>query len=321
MTVLVALLANALVALAKSIAALVTGSASLAAEAAHSWVDVGNQSLLVIAGVRARREADDQHPVGYGREAYVWSLLAAAGMFLVGSLFAASQGIGAIRDGHEPAHLVAAFLVLGVSALLEGASLVQSLMRARQAASAQGATVIDHILDTSDPTLRAVVAEDAAALVGLSVAAVALALGHGFHSGVPDGIGSIVIAVLLGSVAVVLIDRNRRFLVGEGVDPHLREAVLRWLLERPSIHSVSYLHLEYAGPSEVSLMARIDLESDPPESVVAATIRSLEEEAEAHDGVRVCVLSLSAPGTKPLPAGLRSLRIAQDGMPDPRGSG
>jgi cation diffusion facilitator family transporter len=214
LTVLVALGANLLVAVAKSAAAVVTGSASLTAEAAHSWADTGNELFLVAANRRSARRPDRAHPLGHGREAYVWSLFAALGLFVAGGAVSISHGINELRDPTPAEDFLVGYVVLAVSFVLEGTSFLRSVHQATPAAQALHRDLIDHILATSDPTLRAVFAEDAAALLGLLLAAHQLT-----GSATPDAIGSILIGLLLVVVAVVLINRNRRFLIGQEADP------------------------------------------------------------------------------------------------------
>ena len=110
--------------------------------------------------------------------------------------------------------------------------------------------LLEHVLATSDPTLRAVFAEDAAALVGLVLAAIGLALAQWTGSSVPDALGSIAIGLLLGVVALILINRNRRFLVGQEVDPQVRTAAIEAILAQPEVDRVTYLRLEIVGPKD-----------------------------------------------------------------------
>src|SRR5256885_1707865 len=133
-TVLVALAANLLVAVAKSIAAVVTGSASLLAEAAHSWADTGNEVFLLIAYRRSRRPPDRAHPLGHGREAYVWSLLAALGLFVAGAAFSVTHGVQELLHPAPATAFVVGYVVLAVSFVLEGASLLRSIRQARPTA-------------------------------------------------------------------------------------------------------------------------------------------------------------------------------------------
>jgi divalent metal cation (Fe/Co/Zn/Cd) transporter len=155
--------------------------------------------------------------------------------------------------------------------------------------------MLDHILNTSNPTLRAVFFEDAAALIGILLAVTGIVLHQVTGSAVPDAIGSILVGVLLGVVAVVLIDRNRRFLVGENVRPEMREAVLRGLLDRPEVERVTYLHLEFLGPSRLYLVAAIDMSGNDQEHELAVRLRGLERELEQADNIEEAVLTLATP--------------------------
>jgi cation diffusion facilitator family transporter len=302
LTVLVALGANLLVAAAKSFAAAVTGSASMAAEAAHSWADTGNELFLVVANRRSARPPDRAHPLGHGREAYVWSLFAALGLFVAGGAVSITHGVNELRAPTPADHFVVGYVVLAVSFLLEGTSLGQSIRQATPAAEAMHRDLIEHVLATSDPTLRAVFAEDAAALIGLVLAAAGLAAHQLTGSAVPDAIGSILVGVLLTVVAFVLINRNRRFLVGQEVDPRVRAAVLQALLALPEVARVTYLWLEVVGPRRISVIGDVDLTGDDTESHVAVRLRALEAKISRSPGVVGAVLSLSAPDEPDLTA-------------------
>ena len=294
-TVLVALGANLLVALAKSFAAGITRSASMTAEAAHSWADTGNEVFLVVANRRSARPPDRAHPFGHGREAYVWSLFAAVGLFVAGGAVAVTHGVNELRSPTPADDFVVAYLVLAVAFVLEGTSFLRSVQQARTVATAFDRDLIEHVLATSDPTLRAVFAEDAAALVGLVLAAAGLAARQATGSAVPDAIGSILIGVLLTVVAVVLINRNRRFLIGQEADPRVRTAVLRAMLAHPEVARVTYLRLEVVGPQRISVIGDVDLTGDDPESHVAVRLRAPEAKLSASPAVVGAVLSLSAP--------------------------
>jgi divalent metal cation (Fe/Co/Zn/Cd) transporter len=192
--------------------------------------------------------------------------------------------------------------VLAVSFVLEGISFLQSVRQARSEARPLQRDLIEHVMVTSDPTLRAVFAEDSAALIGLVIAAAALAAHEVTGSAVPDAAGSILIGLLLGVVAIVLINRNLRFLVGEEADPRIRSAVLRALLEMPEVARVTYLRLEVVGPRMVFVTGDVDLTGDDTESHVAVRLRALEAKFCASPAVAGAVLSLSAPDEPALQA-------------------
>ncbi|RBP64132.1 cation diffusion facilitator family transporter [Brevibacterium sanguinis] len=293
MTVIIAFCANLLVAIAKTVVALVTGSASMMAEAAHSWADAGNEIFLLIADRRSARAKDARHPLGYGREAYVWSLFAAVGIFTAGAVFSVTHGIHELAEPAPVESTNLAYITLGVAFLLEGASFTQAVVQARRNARKADTSVLRLVLGTSDTTLRAVVAEDAAALAGIVVAAAGIRLHEITGKAVWDAVGSIVVGVLLGVVALILIDRNRHFLVGASSTPAIRSRVGRALQEHPDINRVTYLHLEYIGPGRLFLVAEVDLDGDDREEEVARQMRRIEQELEGHDLIETAVLSLS----------------------------
>ena len=295
LTVLLALGANALIALAKSAVAFFTGSASMVAEAAHSWADAGNEVFLLIAERRAARPPDDAHPLGYGREAYVWSMFAAFGLFTAGAVVSIVHGVQQWSAPEGEANYFWAYVVLAISFVLEGVSFTQAVRQARGVARARGLDAWRYLSRGSDPTLRAVFAEDFSALVGIVIAALGIGLHQLTGNPVYDAIGSICVGVLLGAVALFLISRNRDFLVGQSVDPVTRQRVVATLLAQPGIERVTYLHLEVVGPGRVFLVAAVDLLGDAPESEVAWRLRAIEAQVEAHPMVMRAVLTLATP--------------------------
>jgi cation diffusion facilitator family transporter len=301
-TVLVAFAANVLIAAAKSVAAVLTGSASVLAEAAHSWADAGNEVFLLVANRRSRRPPDQAHPYGHGREAYVWSLFAALGLFVAGAAVSITHGVQELLSPERASHFAVGYVVLGVSFVLEGISLRQSVRQAKPEAQSMQRDLIEHVLATSDPTLRAVFAEDAAALIGLLIAAGGLGAHQLTGSSAPDAIGSILVGALLALIAVFLINRNRRFLVGQEADPRVRAATVRALLDEPEVARVTYLRLEIVGPRMVSVVGDVDLTGDDTESHVAVRLRELEAKISASPAVAGAVLSLSAPDEPALEA-------------------
>ncbi|NHT19759.1 cation transporter [Cellulomonas sp. IC4_254] len=295
LTVVVAFAANALIAVAKTVAAVLTGAASMLAEAAHSWADTGNEVFLLVAQRRSARAPDRAHPLGYGREVYVWSLFAAIGLFAVGAGVSITHGVQELLHPEPASSYVVAYVVLGVSFLLEGTSFLQAWRQARQAAARRDMDLWDHVLATSDPTVRAVFFEDAAALVGLVIAGTGIALHQITGSPVPDAIGSILVGVLLAVVAVLLIDRNRRFLVGETADPALQGAAVRALLAMPEVARVTQLRLEVVGARQLFLVGAVDLAGNLAEDEASHVLASVERQVTAVPGVVGAVLSLSEP--------------------------
>ena len=297
LTVVVAFAANLAVALAKTVASVLSGSASMTAEAAHSWADTGNEIFLLVANRRSTRDADERRPLGYGREAYVWSLLAAVGLFVVGALVSVWRGVTELLHGADSAEdYRIAYIVLAVSFVLEGTSLLQSLRQLRRDADHLQSEVLRYAFETSDPTVRAVFAEDSAALIGIVIAFAGILLHELTGEVLWDALGSILVGVVLGGVAVVLINRNRIFLTGEAGSERLQKALRDKLASFPEVASVRFLRPEFIGPKQIFVIASVDLVGDAVESSVARTLRMLEHRFEDDvPEIREAVLTVSEP--------------------------
>jgi cation diffusion facilitator family transporter len=294
-TVVLALVANVAVAAAKTAAAVLTRSAGMVAEAAHSWADAGNQLFLVIAGRRSQKAPDAAHPLGYGREAYVWSIFAALGLFVAGGVVSIYHGLGELTGSAPPKNYTIGYVVLAAAFVLEGTSLAQAARRTSREAAALGRDALDHALMTSDPTLRAVLAEDSVAVVGVVVVATGMALHQATGNGVYDAGASIVVGLLLCTAAVVLIDRNRRFLTGQTADQGLVEGAFNRVRSLPEVVRVADLRLEYVGPRQLTLVASVDLAGDQPETHVAYVLRRLEADLQSDPRIVDAVLTLALP--------------------------
>lgn len=295
-TVLIAFAANLGVAIAKTFAAILTGSASMVAEASHSWADTGNEIFLLVANKRGSRAPDARRPLGYGRETYFWSTLAAIGLFVAGAAVSIWHGVTSLLAGESGSEdYTVAYIVLAIAFVLEGISFLQSVRQIRGEAAEYDKDFLDHALETSDPTLRAVFAEDSAALVGILIAGAGIGLHQLTGNSAWDAVGSILVGVLLAAVAFVLIDRNRRFLTGEPGSEALWNAVVQRIERMPQVASVRFVRIEFVGPKQILLVASVDLVGDFVESSIARTLRRLESELESDSAVVDAVLTVAEP--------------------------
>jgi cation diffusion facilitator family transporter len=256
-TVLVAGGANLLIAAAKLAAGLATGSSAMLSEAAHSFGDTLNQVFLMTSLRKSQKEADEEHPFGYGMERYFWSLLAAVGIFVLGAGFSAYEGISALTSPGASGSPMWAFVVLGASFLFEGSSFAKAVLQLRR--NAGGSGMLGHLHNDADPALRAVVWEDGVALIGLVLAAAGLALDTVTGGRTWDGVASLLIAGLLITVAYGLGRQNQAYLIGKAASPELRAGIVEAISEADGVDSVLELMTMRLSPEQVLVAARVDL--------------------------------------------------------------
>jgi cation diffusion facilitator family transporter len=262
LTVVIAGLVNVAIAIAKTVAGVASGSSAMLAEAAHSYADTLNQVFLLTAIKRSAKPADTRHPFGYGMERYFWSLLAAVGILVLGAGFSVYQGIEAIiaRSGIESMTLT--YAVLGFSFVFEGVSWARALLQVRRQAHDEGAETFKHIREVDDPTLKTVVFEDSAALVGIVLAAVGVTLHHVTDNAFWDGAASIAIGLLLIAVAFELGRENKAMLLGQSVDEGTRQEIRAEIQSSPGIDEVVELLTMRLAPDQLLVAARVDIKDD-----------------------------------------------------------
>jgi divalent metal cation (Fe/Co/Zn/Cd) transporter len=206
-----------------------------------------------------------------------------------------THGVQELLNPEAATDFAVGYGVLAFSFVVEGISFLRSVRQARPAAELLQRDLLEQVMETSDPTLRAVFAEDSAALIGLVIAGAGLGTRELTGSATPDAVGSILVGALLAAVALLLINRNRQFLVGQEADPRIRAAAIEALLDEPEVARVTYLRLEWVGPRIVSIIGDVDLAGDASESNVAVRLRALEAKLNASPAVAGAVLSLSTP--------------------------
>ncbi|MGW8379911.1 cation diffusion facilitator family transporter [Streptomyces sp. ODS28] len=257
-TVVIAGLANLGIAAAKAVGGVVSGSSAMLSEAAHSVADTVTEVLLLTSLKRADRPADEEHPLGYGNERYIWAMLASVATFVGGAVFAFYDGIHTLAHGEEPGSPVVSYVVLALAFVLEGASLLQGRRQLRGEAARFGVSPRYYLRHTPDTAVKAVVMEDSAALAGLLLAAAGLLGGQLTGSGVYDGAASLCIGALLVYVAVTLGRSNASLLIGRSLPPRMREEVRAELLALADVRGVLELVTLVQGPREVLVAAKVD---------------------------------------------------------------
>jgi cation diffusion facilitator family transporter len=256
-TIVIALLANVVIAIAKLIAGLASGSTGMLAEAAHSAADSVNEVFLAVGMHRDRQPPDATHPLGHGRERFLWAFMAAIASFLIGGCVSIVMAIAELKARHPVSGGLAAWIVLGIAFAADGASWLQSLRQARRQAKEYELTVWRYVVRSSDPVVRAILVEDSAALVGLCVAAGGLLLSRILGSSVPDSLASLLIGLLLAITAFGLARPLADFLVGRSLPGPLLEKLRAIVEEDAAIEQVVSLRAIYSGPEEVIVVAKV----------------------------------------------------------------
>lgn len=280
-TVLTAGAANLVIALCKLVAGLLSGSSAMLAEAAHSVADTVNQVFLLTSLRTGARPADAEHPFGYGQERYLWSLLAAVGIFVAGAGFSIFDGVLAIVRGERSGDIVIAYAVLAVSFVAEGTSLARAAHQMRGEARQRRRGLADHVRRSPDTTVKAALFEDTAALAGLVLAAVGLTLEKVTGSAAWDGGASIAIGLLLIVVACRLGQDSRDGLIGHAIDPEEQRMIAAEIRSTPGIDGVVELRTMHMGPDSVIVAARVafseDISADRAEDIAGDIDRRLRE--------------------------------------------
>jgi cation diffusion facilitator family transporter len=264
-TVLIALTANALIAVCKGIAGLVTGSAGMLAETAHSIADTGNQVFLLVSISLSSREPREDRPFGHGQERFLWTFVAAMGMFLAGAIFAIGFGVyELLRSEGEDSAFGIAYAVLAISLAAEGISWLRALRQTRREARDSDTPLVTYIRESRDPNVKMVLFEDSAALIGVLLATLGIALNELTGSVSFDPAASVLIGLLLVSVALWMGRDSRHLLMGSAARPKEREAIERTIEDFDEVREVEELLTMVLGPNAILVAARVDLRDGVP---------------------------------------------------------
>jgi cation diffusion facilitator family transporter len=277
--IIAALLANLGIAVTKFIAWFFSGSSSMLAEGVHSLADSGNQVLLLIGGRRSQRRADEAHPFGYGRERYVYAFVVSIILFSVGGVFSLYEGIDKITHPHPLEVPWLPILVLLIAIVLESFSLRTAVKESNHVRGGEG--WIAFIRHAKQPELPVVLLEDVAALTGLVFAMFGVGLTILTGNPIWDGVGTILIGLLLVVVAVVLGIETKSLLVGEGASPADNATIRDLLNAHPKVEAVIHMKTLYLGPDELLVAAKLAFPRTTKAVDLAATIDEVEASVRA----------------------------------------
>src|SRR5829696_2624142 len=279
--VLGALFANGLIAILKLVAAVITGSSGMMAEAFHSVADTTNQVFLLLGLRFYKRPASDKHPFGYGKERFFWSFIAAIFIFGVGATYAIYEGIEKLRHPHPPTNLRWAYWVLGISFVLETGSIGLALYQEIKEAHHEGLTFREYLRESKDPTAKTVLFEDSAALIGIIIAATGLVLTEyqvgGEVGAYWDGLASIMIGLVLAVVAFVLARASRGLLLGEAANAKEVVAIKEAIESHPNVERVIELLTMHLAPKQILINAHVKLRENLVTDDILKSIEEIEE--------------------------------------------
>ena len=279
--VIAALLANLGIAVAKFVAASITGSSSMLTEGFHSVVDSFNQLLLLYGQHRGRRPPDHAHPFGYGRELYFWSFVVAILIFGVGSGVSIYEGWMHWKDPEELRNPLVNYIVLGVAFALEGGSWFLAVREFSAANRGRGWWAA--VRQSKDPAGFIVLFEDSAALAGLLVAGVGVWASHAWNDPRIDGLASVVIGLILGVVAALLAREAKGLLIGEAADPAVVAQVRAIVSARPEITAVNHVRTLHTAPQSIFVAISADFRDTLTMGDAETLIEEIETELKAAE--------------------------------------
>jgi cation diffusion facilitator family transporter len=281
LAVLGALFANALITVLKLVAAFITGSSGMMAEALHSVADTTNQIFLLLGLRFYKRPASGKHPFGYGKERFFWSFIAAIFIFGVGATYAIYEGIEKLAHPHAPTSLGWAYVVLAISFVLEGCSIGVAIYQEVNEAHHEGMTFAEYLRESKDPTAKTVLFEDSAALIGILIATAGLVMTDyqvgGSAGAYWDGMASILIGVVLAIVAFVLARSSRGLLLGEAATPKVVAAINQAIESHPNVEHVVELLTMHLAPKQILINAHVKLRPDLRTDDIERSILEIED--------------------------------------------
>jgi len=274
-----AIAANVAIAISKFIAAAISGSSAMLSEGIHSLVDTFNGVLLLYGIRRSQRPADEEHPLGHGKELYFWALVVAVLIFAIGGGMSFYEGIEHIRHPEPISDPTMSYIVLFLAILFEGAALIFAVRSFRKVT--RGKRFWRAIHTSKDPSNFAVILEDAAALVGLLVALAGVYFSYTLNMPVLDGVASIVIGVLLTVIAIIMASESKDLLVGESADPEVRDSIREIVMAEDEVQHMKNLVTLHFGPEKVLLAMDVEFDDNLSPDQIEEAIKRIESQIRA----------------------------------------
>lgn len=270
-----ALIGNALVAVAKFIAASITGSSAMLSEGIHSVVDTGNQGLLLYGLAKSKKPADENFPFGYGKEVYFWSFVVAILIFMLGAGISIYEGIHHIAQPAKLTDPTINYIVLGLAILFEGTAWYFAYREFRK--SMGDRSFIESVKREKDPSTFLVLFEDSAAMLGLFVALFAIMLSQYTGNMLYDGIASILIGLILASTAWWLAWETKGLLIGESANSDVVKTIKGLSLEQDGIVHVNEVLTLHMGPEFILVTISVDFRDGMNSSEIEQAIVTLDK--------------------------------------------
>ena len=273
-----ALIGNTLISITKFGAAMMTGSSAMLSEAIHSLVDTGNQVLILHGLRRAKKPADEAHPFGYGTEVYFWTFVVAILIFAGGAGVSIYEGIHKVNAPEPVSNVMINYVVLGAAMIFEAVAWYVAWKEFDKTRGPKG--VLAAVRGSKDPTVFTVLFEDTAAMLGLMVAFVGIALADYLNMPVLDGVASIAIGVILAATAALLAFETKGLLIGEAADPKVVDAVRRIARAEKSVVGVNEILTMHLGPRDILLNVSLDFADHNSAEDVETTVTNMERQVK-----------------------------------------
>ncbi|HEY6885079.1 MAG TPA: cation diffusion facilitator family transporter [Nitrososphaeraceae archaeon] len=275
-----ALAGNLGIAIAKLIAAIITGSTAMLAETLHSFSDTFNQILLLVGIKTSTKTATERHPFGYGKEQFFWSFIVATMIFGISGILSLEQGFNSLLGSKVHYHIEnvnISYIILAISAIFEGNALRVALVLSKHSIEARGekigiATLFKEFQESKDPSILTVLVEDSAALLGIIIAGLGIFFSSLTGNNIYDAISSLLIGSILMAFAFFLAKENKALLIGESISRRDYKKIVRLINELPEVNRIISLRTMHFGPQDVLVTIEVNLvdglDTDKIESVI-----------------------------------------------------